>query len=231
MFNYRGVGHSTLWPTCSDDIVQDGLVVLKWIQRERHVKHTDILIHGHSIGGAVGVLALSRLEEHSPIVADRTFSSLLDIVVTICRSKGMIDTSVIGYATFCYMFFTIGIVYRMGVDGACPSTPVPYVSPVCWVTSVMLCFLVWRSFIPDKTWPIRSPSRWSPQRTRYMAIFLRAVFSTVSSCMPITIGYLLSSMGMVCTSGIVEFMFLGANIGFFVGYFGYLFVVARVFGT
>lgn len=230
VFNYRGVGHSTHWPTSSNDLVKDGLAVLKWIERERQVSQRDILLHGHSIGGAVGILGLQSLEEHSPIIADRTFGSLLDLVVTICRSKGMIDTSVIGYATFCYIFATLGMVYRWGFEGACLATPVPYVSELCWVSSVLIGITAWRNFIPDKTWPLRAPTHWSPQRARRVAILIRGLVIVLSSCAPISMGLFLKSIGLPCTSGIIEFMFLGANIGFFVGYFGYLFVIARVFG-
>eukprot|EP00736_Rhodelphis_marinus_P004242 Rmarinus@m.23282 len=79
VFNYSGVGESTGFPVTSDILVRDGLAALQYILLEKEVGSKDVLLHGHSLGGAVAAAVRAYYPE-GPIVSDRSFSSFNDAV-------------------------------------------------------------------------------------------------------------------------------------------------------
>lgn len=81
-FNYRGVGRSTGVPTSGTDLVDDARAVLQYII-SKGVDMDKILIHGHSLGGAVGTLV--RAQYPGPLINDRSFSSLNAVPQTWIR--------------------------------------------------------------------------------------------------------------------------------------------------
>lgn len=230
VFNYRGVGNSTGWPTCSHDLVEDALIVLSWLQNERHVGISDILLHGHSIGGSAAILALAELEDHAPIVADRAFNNLVDVVASICRSKGMIDTSLIGSIVTSYIFTTSAIVYRFGFENACIHAPVDFVSESCLLSSLFVIMLVFHYFIADPYWPVRPAADWSEQRKSVIVFATRFILSTLAASIPLATAYSLNALSLTCSSGILEILCLGASLGFLLGFRGMLHIIARPFG-
>lgn len=52
-FNYRGVGKSHSCPHTAEDLIADGEAAMNYLLSSG-VKSKNVLIHGHSLGGAVG---------------------------------------------------------------------------------------------------------------------------------------------------------------------------------
>jgi pimeloyl-ACP methyl ester carboxylesterase len=80
VYNYRGVGRSTGTATNAQDLTQDLLSVM------RYLDSNQIVLWGHSIGGAVSVLAAAetvRMKENANLVviSDRSFGSLSHVVL------------------------------------------------------------------------------------------------------------------------------------------------------
>ncbi|GBG33913.1 Hypothetical Protein FCC1311_101362 [Hondaea fermentalgiana] len=61
--NYRGVGASEGRTTCGLDLVNDGRAVLEWLRQSKGASFSDVLVHGHSIGGAVAVIASAAVAQ------------------------------------------------------------------------------------------------------------------------------------------------------------------------
>lgn len=80
--NYRGIGRSEGFPTGYQDLVMDGEAMVQYLLT-KGVKSENILIHGWSFGGAVGVhlAALHQEEGHEMnFGSDRSFASLSAIL-------------------------------------------------------------------------------------------------------------------------------------------------------
>lgn len=78
VFNYRGTGDSKGNPTCGEDLVQDGMRCVQFL-KDQGISQRNILIHGHSIGGGIGVQVASRFQEEDnriSVISDRSFSSM-----------------------------------------------------------------------------------------------------------------------------------------------------------
>jgi hypothetical protein len=83
-FNYRGVGRSSGVAWAFEDLVTDGTQVLKALCERRQLSPSDVLLHGHSLGGAVS--ALVRVENPGAVlVNDRSFGALSEVPVAWCE--------------------------------------------------------------------------------------------------------------------------------------------------
>ena len=83
-FNYRGVGRSTGLAWAFDDLVVDGKAVLAALCEHKRLKPEDVLLHGHSLGGAVS----SLVRADSPgglLINDRSFGALSEVPVAWVR--------------------------------------------------------------------------------------------------------------------------------------------------
>eukprot|EP00941_MAST-03F_sp_MAST-3F-sp1_P002555 g2555.t1 len=89
LMNYRGVNKSSGIPIYEDDLIKDGLACLKHIVVSEGAKLENILLYGHSLGGAVAALVRDRVQNNPPdwipasqsaqtcpMVIDRSFISL-----------------------------------------------------------------------------------------------------------------------------------------------------------
>ena len=81
IFNYPGVGRSTVEPRSFDELVDSAVRVVKYAQEELGYKSENITLLGYSLGGAVAIKAATKLLQHDTPVrlfADRTFKTLRD---------------------------------------------------------------------------------------------------------------------------------------------------------
>ena len=74
-FNYRGIGDSGGTVTQSGDLIEDAEAALS-VLTNRGILPKHIVLHGHSIGGAVAALVGARQQYPSVLILDRTFASL-----------------------------------------------------------------------------------------------------------------------------------------------------------
>lgn len=74
-------------PTCFSDIVDNAEAVVNEVKEKYSLKNNNILLYGHSLGGAVATLLATRLflnKDDCPyLLADRTFSSLSKVVASV----------------------------------------------------------------------------------------------------------------------------------------------------
>jgi len=82
VFNYRGVGKSTGTVYSAADMVDDVKACLDYLERERACAPADVLVWGHSIGGACGVIAAFERAHPGPVLADRSFAYLSRVVAS-----------------------------------------------------------------------------------------------------------------------------------------------------
>eukprot|EP01120_Amphizonella_sp_Union-15-10_P014889 TRINITY_DN7422_c0_g1_i1.p1 TRINITY_DN7422_c0_g1~~TRINITY_DN7422_c0_g1_i1.p1 ORF type:complete len:390 (-),score=49.99 TRINITY_DN7422_c0_g1_i1:128-1297(-) len=87
-FNYRGVGLSSGPLHTSADLILDGEAAMRYLINVKNVSSSNILIHGHSMGGGVGTLIRARYPD-GPIINDRSFGSL-ETVVSDVLSKAVV---------------------------------------------------------------------------------------------------------------------------------------------
>lgn len=80
-FNYRGVARSQGMPQVAEDLVTDGLAAMDYLLKQG-VESKNILLHGHSMGGAVAS-KVRALYPDGPIISDRSFRSLNHVVLAL----------------------------------------------------------------------------------------------------------------------------------------------------
>ena len=75
LFNFRGVSHSEGEVHDASDLVVDCLTVLEYMQDHLGALPNNVLLYGHSIGGAVATLARAVHSPSGPLLSDRSFCS------------------------------------------------------------------------------------------------------------------------------------------------------------
>lgn len=76
-FDYRGYGGNSGNPSESG-LRSDALAALQHVTQVRNFDHKRILVHGHSLGGAVAIALASDAPVHAMIV-ENAFTSLVDV--------------------------------------------------------------------------------------------------------------------------------------------------------
>ncbi|MBN2479668.1 MAG: alpha/beta fold hydrolase [Parachlamydiales bacterium] len=79
VFNYRGVAKSKGSPT-PKNLVSDAKEIIKYAKDELKFKDKDIFVMGQSLGGAIATKAVAESKEKVYLIADRTFSSLKNVI-------------------------------------------------------------------------------------------------------------------------------------------------------
>jgi len=79
LWNYRGVGRSTGSSGSGSHLVQDATAVVQHLL-DRGVQPQNILLHGHSMGGAVACVVAAQMKKPLAVISDRSFSSLKAVV-------------------------------------------------------------------------------------------------------------------------------------------------------
>lgn len=84
VFNYRGVGGSTGFPSTSEDLVEDGAACLDYLKKEQGADIGDIYAYGKSLGGGVAAELLAGEGRGAHLISDRSFTSLGSAIEKLC---------------------------------------------------------------------------------------------------------------------------------------------------
>jgi fermentation-respiration switch protein FrsA (DUF1100 family) len=77
LFDYRGYGHSGGHPT-EDGCIADGRAAQHWLAQRMHIRPSDVVLMGRSLGGAVAV-ALAADEGARALVVENSFATMPDL--------------------------------------------------------------------------------------------------------------------------------------------------------
>ena len=117
VFNYRGVGDSLGTCNNGNEMVDDCISVIQYIKKNYPLtQDEDIILWGHSIGGAVSILAAHKLgsEWNGYIVADRSFGYLREVVKDKIE-HGPLAPMISGFIASSMMFtFTLAFLLGYG---------------------------------------------------------------------------------------------------------------------
>jgi uncharacterized protein len=78
IFDYRGYGESTGGPPREKLAYEDAERAWKYLVEERKIPTADIVIYGHSLGGAIAIDLASKHPEAGALVTESTFTSVAD---------------------------------------------------------------------------------------------------------------------------------------------------------
>jgi len=79
IFDYRGYGHSTGGPPREKVLYEDAERAWKYLVGERNTAPAQIVIYGHSLGGAVAIELASHHPEAGALITESTFTSIRDL--------------------------------------------------------------------------------------------------------------------------------------------------------
>ena len=79
IIDYRGYGHSTGGPPRENLLYEDAERAWAYLVAERHIPPRNIVIYGHSLGGAVGVNLGSNHPEAGGLITEGAFTSIADM--------------------------------------------------------------------------------------------------------------------------------------------------------
>jgi fermentation-respiration switch protein FrsA (DUF1100 family) len=78
IFDYRGYGESTGGPSRERLVYEDAERAWTYLVRERRIRPSDVVIYGHSMGGAVAIDLASRHADAGGLITESTFPSIVD---------------------------------------------------------------------------------------------------------------------------------------------------------
>ena len=79
IFDYRGYGESTGGPPRKRLIYEDAERAWTYLVRERRIQPSELVIYGHSLGGAVGIDLASRHPDAGALITEGAFPSIIDV--------------------------------------------------------------------------------------------------------------------------------------------------------
>lgn len=74
-FDYRSVGNSRGTLSSKDDLIQDGKMILEYLQKQHKAIPENILLYGHSLGGGVAAEVHAHVNHKGALVSEASFSS------------------------------------------------------------------------------------------------------------------------------------------------------------
>ncbi|OKH11246.1 alpha/beta hydrolase [[Limnothrix rosea] IAM M-220] len=81
MVNYRGYGESSnIFPN-EQRVYEDAATAYEFLRQQKHILPKDLLIYGHSLGGAIAVELATRYE-CAGLFLESTFASMLEMSIT-----------------------------------------------------------------------------------------------------------------------------------------------------
>ncbi|KPI90229.1 hypothetical protein ABL78_0611 [Leptomonas seymouri] len=81
LFNPRGIGHSTGFITTLRDVVEDTASVTKYFVEKEKINEKNLVLFGHSIGGAAAAEVVAQCHPQASLVLDRSFASMSDAAI------------------------------------------------------------------------------------------------------------------------------------------------------
>lgn len=79
MIDYRGYGLSSGPFPHEAQLYEDALAGWNYLLQQRKIPASDIIIYGHSLGGAVGIHLAHQVSEGAGLIVDSSFTSLTDM--------------------------------------------------------------------------------------------------------------------------------------------------------
>ena len=79
LFDYRGYGHSTGPFPSEERVYEDAQAAWKYLVGDRHYSPHQIVIYGHSLGGAIAIELASRHPEAAGVIVESSFTSVADM--------------------------------------------------------------------------------------------------------------------------------------------------------
>jgi fermentation-respiration switch protein FrsA (DUF1100 family) len=79
IFDYRGYGESTGGPPRERLVYEDAERAWTYLVRERRIQPSDVVIYGHSMGGAVAIDLASRHPDAGALITESTLPSVIDV--------------------------------------------------------------------------------------------------------------------------------------------------------
>ena len=77
--DYRGYGLSSGPFPSEQRLYEDALAAWRFLQREKNVSPSHLVIYGHSLGGAIGIELASRIPHLAGLVVEASFTSMTDM--------------------------------------------------------------------------------------------------------------------------------------------------------
>lgn len=121
-FNFRNVQASTGVVSCEDDWIEDTIAVIENVRNQKYPL-TDILITGHSLGGAIATIAAAQIysrecqENSLKLINERSFSTLTnEILHSFLRGPGSGLVSGIIYGGISYTFLGRTVAVAVGAS-------------------------------------------------------------------------------------------------------------------
>lgn len=81
VFNYRGYGSSSAGFPQEAQVYEDAIAAYEFLTREKNIPAAQLMVHGHSLGGAVAV-ELSRQRPVAGLFLESTFTSMMAMATT-----------------------------------------------------------------------------------------------------------------------------------------------------
>jgi pimeloyl-ACP methyl ester carboxylesterase len=79
IMDYRGYGRSNGRFPSESRVYEDAETAWQYLVRERNVSPSDIVIYGHSLGGAIAIELASHHPEAAGLITESTFTSIIDM--------------------------------------------------------------------------------------------------------------------------------------------------------
>jgi hypothetical protein len=79
MIDYRGYGLSSGPFPSEVQLYEDALAAWQYLLREKGISPEEVIIYGHSIGGAVGVNLASQVPQGGGLIVESSFTSMSDM--------------------------------------------------------------------------------------------------------------------------------------------------------
>lgn len=80
VFDYRGYGLSEGGFPTEAKVYQDAQAAMNYLVQQRHIDPEDLLIYGHSLGGAIAIELASHHPEVAGLIVESSFTSMRDMV-------------------------------------------------------------------------------------------------------------------------------------------------------